>query len=107
MKMVLAIIDKDDSSGVISNLSKEGFSITKLSTTGGFLRAGNVTILVGVEDEKTQDVIAIIKEHSKSRSQQIPTIIGNEASYLSPMPVEVLVGGATIFVLNVEQFEKV
>jgi len=107
MKMVLAIIDKDDSSGVISNLSKEGFSITKLSTTGGFLRAGNVTILVGVEDEKTQDVISIIKEHSKSRSQQIPTIIGNEASYLSPMPVEVLVGGATIFVLNVEQFEKV
>jgi len=107
MKMVLAIIDKDDASGVISNLSKEGFSITRLSTTGGFLRAGNVTILIGVDDEKTQDVISVIKEHSKSRSQQIPTIMGNEASYLSPMPVEVLVGGATIFVLNVEQFEKI
>ena len=107
MKMVLAVIDKDDSHDVVSNLTKEGFRITKLSTTGGFLRAGNVTILVGVEDEKTQEVISIIKEHSRSRSQQIPTIIGNEASYLSPMPVEVTVGGATIFVMNVEQFETV
>ena len=107
MKMVLAIIDKDDASGVISNLSREGFSITRLSTTGGFLRSGNVTILVGVDDDRTQDVIQVIKEHSKSRSQQIPTIMGNEASYLSPIPVEVMVGGATIFVLNVEQFEKI
>ena len=107
MKMVLAIIDKDDASGVISNLSREGFMVTRLSTTGGFLRAGNVTILIGVDDDKTQDVINVIKEHSRSRSQQIPTMMGNEASYLSPMPVEVSVGGATIFVLNVEQFEKV
>ena len=107
MKMVLAIIDKDDAHDVISNLSKKGFSITRLSTTGGFLRAGNVTILVGVSDEQTPDVISIIKEHSRSRSQQIPTIMGNEASYLSPMPVEVTVGGATIFVMNVEQFEKI
>jgi len=107
MKMVMAIVDKDDAHDVISNLSRAGFSITRLSTTGGFLRAGNVTILVGVEDEKTETVIGIIKEHSRSRNQQIPTIIGNEASYLSPMPVEVSVGGATIFVLNVEQFEKV
>jgi len=107
MKMVLAVIDKDDSHDVISNLSREGFTVTRLSTTGGFLRAGNVTLLIGVEDEKTQTVIDIIKEHSRSRSQQIPTIIGNEASYLSPMPVEVSVGGATIFVFNVEQFEKV
>jgi len=107
MKMVLAVIDKDDAHDVISGLSKEGFSITRLSTTGGFLRSGNVTILVGVEDEKTEQVISIIEEHSRSRSQQIPTIMGNEASYLSPMPVEVSVGGATIFVLNVERFEKI
>ncbi|MDR2571336.1 MAG: cyclic-di-AMP receptor [Oscillospiraceae bacterium] len=107
MKMILAVIDKDDSSGVISNLSKEGFRVTTLSTTGGFLRAGNVTILVGVEDEKTQDVISIIKEHSRSRSRQMPALTGNEASFIAPMAVEVSVGGATIFVMNVEQFEKV
>lgn len=107
MKMILAVIDKDDAHDVVSNLSKEGFSITRLSTTGGFLRAGNVTILVGVDDEKTQSAISIIKEYSRSRTQQIPAVIGNEASYVSSMPIEVSVGGATIFVLNVEQFEKI
>ena len=107
MKMILAVIDKDDSPGVMQNLIKNGFQITTLSTTGGFLRAGNVTILVGVDDDKAQEVIEIIKEHSKSRKQQIPFMPGNEMGYLSSMPVEVSVGGATIFVLNVEQFEKI
>jgi len=106
MKMVLAVIDKDDSPGVMQNLIKNGFSITTLSTTGGFLRSGNVTILVGVDDEKTQEVIDVIKEHSKSRKQQIPFMPGNEMGYLSAMPVEVSVGGATVFVMNVERFEK-
>jgi len=107
MKMVLAVMDRDDASGVISNLTNEGFSVTRLSTTGGFLSSGNVTILVGVDDDKVEAVLSVIKEHSKSRTQLIPTIMGNEASYISPMPVEVTVGGATVFVLNVEHFEKI
>ena len=107
MKMILAVIDKDDASGVISNLTDGGFIVTKLSTTGGFLSSGNVTILVGVDDEKTDEVIDVIREHSKSRTRFIPGIMGNEASYVSPVPVEVTVGGATVFVLNVEHFEKI
>ncbi|MCL2629000.1 MAG: cyclic-di-AMP receptor [Oscillospiraceae bacterium] len=106
MKMILAVIDKDDTHAVMQHLVKEGFSITTLSTTGGFLKAGNTTILVGVDDEKTQDVIAIIKEHSKSRTRQIPLMPSSEMGSISTMPVEVLVGGATIFVMNVEHFEK-
>jgi len=107
MKMILAVIDKDDTQGVMQHLVKEGFSITTLSTTGGFLRAGNTTILVGVDDEKTQDVINIIKEHSKSRTRQIPLMPSSEMGSIASVPVEVLVGGATVFVLNVEQFEKI
>jgi len=106
MKMVLAVVDKDDSHMVMQHLIKEGFSITTLSTTGGFLRAGNVTILIGVDDEKTKDVIEIIREHSRSRTQHMPTMLGAE-TFLQSMPVEVSVGGATVFVLNVEQFEKI
>jgi uncharacterized protein YaaQ len=106
MKMVLAVIDKDDSPGVMQNLIRNGFSVTTLST-GGFLRAGNVTILVGVDDERTREVISIIKVHSKTRNRQMPAMPGNEMGYLSAIPVEVAVGGATIFVLNVEQFEKI
>jgi len=106
MKMILAVIDKDDTQSVMQHLIKEGFSITTLSTTGGFLRSGNTTILVGVEDEKTQDVISIIKERSKSRTRQIPLMPNSEINSMSTVPVEVQVGGATIFVLNVENFEK-
>lgn len=108
MKLVIAIINSDDSSAVMSNLTKAGYTVTKLSTSGGFLRAGNVTLLIGVEDKKTDDVINIIGQYSSQRKKITPvntTYIGE--SMLSSMPVEVTVGGATIFVIDVEQFYKI
>ena len=54
MKMIIAILNADDASTVVQNLMKNGFSVTKLSTTGGFLRAGNVTVLIGVDNSKVQ-----------------------------------------------------
>ena len=91
MKMVLAIINYDDSQDVISSLMKAGFSITKLATTGGFLKAGNVTIL---------------REHSSSRKQIMPATAELGMGFFPSTPVQVEVGGATVFVLNVERFEK-
>jgi len=105
MKMVLAIINRDDSALVVNSLLQKGFSVTKLSTTGGLLRAGNMTILVGVEDEKTTEVIDIIRKQSHSRQQVIPTTSEMGMGFYPTRPVEVTVGGATVFVLNVEQFE--
>ena len=108
MKLVIAIINSDDSSAVMSNLTKAGYTVTKLSTSGGFLRAGNVTLLIGVEEKKTNDVINIIGQYSSQRKKITPvntTYIGE--SMLSSMPVEVTVGGATIFVIDVEQFYKI
>ena len=107
MKMLISILNPDDSSTVIHNLMKEGYSVTKLSTTGGFLRSGNVTILMGLEEEQVQNAIDIISKHSKSRKQVIPAASDIGLNFYPTMPVEVLVGGATIFVLNVEHFEKV
>lgn len=107
MKLVLAIISHDDANTVTQSLTKAGFSSTKLATTGGFLMAGNVTILVGVDEEKVQTVIDIIREHSHSRRQMIPSTTEMSYGYYPSMPVEVVVGGATIFVLDVEQFKKV
>ena len=69
MKMVLAIINYDDSQDVISSLMKAGFSITKLATTGGFLKAGNVTILIGLDESKLDECFDIIREHSRSCRQ--------------------------------------
>ena len=66
MKLILAIINHDDANTVTQSLTKKGFSSTKLATTGGFLMAGNVTILIGVDEEKVQTVIDIIREHSQA-----------------------------------------
>ena len=107
MKLVLAIVSNDDSGSVSSAMMKQGFSITKLATTGGFLKAGNTTFISGVEDDKVDTVIGIISKHSSRRTQIVPTTTTMDAGMYSSLPVEVTVGGATIFVLNVDRFEKV
>ena len=108
MKMVLAIINYDDSQDVISSLMKAGFSITKLATTGGFLRAGNTTLLLGVDEEKFQGAMNVIEKVCKSRKQiaTSPSPVAGTTGVYVPYPIEVMVGGATVFVLNVEQFIK-
>ncbi|MGN0688386.1 MAG: cyclic-di-AMP receptor [Oscillospiraceae bacterium] len=107
MKLVYAIVNNDDSHAVSSALTKGGFQATKIASTGGFLMAGNTTFMICSEDDKTELVIDIIKEHSHRRKQFVP----NSASYgmgsYTSFPVEVSVGGATIFVTNIERFEKV
>lgn len=107
MKLIIAIINHDDAGGVIQALTKAGFSSTRLATTGGFLRAGNVTILVGVDEEKVQQAVEVIKSRSHSRQEMIPTGAESGYGYYPAMPVEVTVGGATIFVVDIERFERV
>ena len=108
MKLVIAIVSADDSGAVTRALTKRGFSSTKLSTTGGFLMSGNTTILVGVECAQVQAVIDVIREHSVSRKQVVSShAMELDLSYYPAAPVEVTVGGATIFVVDVERFERV
>ena len=106
MKMILAIVSNDDSSNVSRTLTKERYSVTRLATTGGFLMSGNTTLLIGVEDEKVDDVIRIIADNSRKRTKMVPSTASFRAGMYAGMPVQVTVGGATIFVMNVERFEK-
>ena len=107
MKLIIAIINRDDANAVTQNLSRNGFSSTRLSTTGGFLLAGNVTLLIGVKDDQVQGAIDAIRERSHSRKQMVPAITEMSYGFMPVMPVEVTVGGATIFVVDVERFERV
>ena len=107
MKLVMAIINADDSQTVINALNKDGFSVTRLATTGGFLKTGNTTIIVGVEAEKVDAVLKIINEHSHSRKQMVPSNSELGMGFFPAVPVEISVGGATIFVVDVERFEKI
>lgn len=106
MKLIIAIINYDNAGAVVQSLSKQGFSSTRLSTTGGFLLAGNVTLLIGVEEERVQPAIDLIREQSHSRKQMVPAITEMSYGFMPAMPVEVTVGGATVFVVDVERFER-
>lgn len=106
MKLIIAIINRDDANAVTQNLSRKGFSSTRLSTTGGFLLAGNVTLLIGVKDDQVQGAIDAIRERSHSRKQMVPAITEMSYGFMPVMPVEVTVGGATLFVVDVERFER-
>ena len=108
MKLIIAIVQDEDASRLVSKLMNEGYGVTKLATTGGFLRAGNTTLLVGVDDEKFDGAMAVIEKVCKSRKQiaTAPTSMTGVNGVYSPYPIEVLVGGATVFVLSVDQFIK-
>ncbi|WDV45975.1 cyclic-di-AMP receptor [Clostridiaceae bacterium M8S5] len=108
MKLVIAIVQDDDAHRLLDELMKNNFGVTKLASTGGFLRAGNTTLIIGVEKEKVNEVLQIIKKLCKSRKQVTSypaTTAWSMGSYV-PYPVEVQVGGATVFVIDVEQFNK-
>ena len=108
MKLILAIVNNDDSALASSALTKAGFSVTKLSTTGGFLMVGNTTFLIGTDDDNTQTAIDILKEHCVSRKQVNPTVAAFNLGFKPVEPAgEITVGGATIFVLDVNHMEKI
>ena len=109
MKLIVAIVQDEDAGRLVSELMDKGFGVTKLATTGGFLRAGNTTLLLGIDDEKIEKAMGIIEHVCKSRKQiaTSPSPIAGTSGVYVPYPVEVMVGGATIFVLNVEQFVKI
>lgn len=102
MKLIYAIVNSDDTYRVSNALVKNGFYATKLSSTGGFLKAGNTTFLIATENDKVDKVIEVIKEKSQKRKAFVPSA-NNEVNF----PVEINVGGATIIVTDIDRFEKV
>ena len=109
MKRLIAIVQDEDTSRLMNKLMNEGFGATKLATTGGFLRSGNTTLLIGVDDEKVSTVMNIIEQTCKSRKQMAPVhapMSGSAGMYVPAYPVQVTVGGAIVFVMDVEQFHK-
>lgn len=105
--MILAIVSHDDSSSVQKALVKESFFATKLSSTGGFLSKGNTTFMIGCEDDLVDKAIEVISEHSKTRKKLVPNSLVSEYGMFANQVLEVNVGGATIFVMDVCQFKKI
>ena len=109
MKLVIAIVQDDDANDLIELITDKGFRVTKLATTGGFLKAGNTTLLIGVEKIKVDEVLAIIEAACKTRKQIItsPSSVAGSTGVFMPFPIEVEVGGANVFVVDVDKYMKV
>ncbi|WP_091837999.1 cyclic-di-AMP receptor [Marininema halotolerans] len=106
MKMVIAIVQDKDSNRLSHALVEANVRATKLASTGGFLKSGNTTFMIGIEDERVDGVMTLIKENCQSREQvmaPMSSMGGNADSYV-PYPIEVQVGGATVFILPIDQF---
>lgn len=108
MKLIVAIVSSDDSRDALEHLTQAGFRATVIGTTGGFLREGNTTIFLGTEDPRVSQAIEILRQACRRRSQWVsplPTLEGPGLEMSEP--IEVSVGGAVAFVMNVEQFVQV
>lgn len=108
MKLIIAVVQDKDSAKLAQNLVKENIRATKLASTGGFLHAGNTTFLIGTEDHLVDHVKSVIQQSCKAREQVVAPMSPMGASMESyiPYPVNVQVGGATVFVLDIEQFAQ-
>lgn len=106
VKLLMVVVQNKDSAKLSQALIEKGIRATRLASTGGFLRMGNSTFLIGVEDEQVEDVLHIIRQTCHAREQVI-TAMSSPIAHLGhefPIPVQVQVGGATVFVLNVEAY---
>lgn len=104
MKLVISIVNRDDAPVLVKKLSQEGFSSTSFPSIGG-LNAENCTVLVGVDQEKVQQVKDVIRACCHQRPHQIPA--ATEPPYYPPRPMETVISGATIFVVEIDSFERV
>lgn len=109
IQLVLAIVQEKDAGRLIDALTEDGIHATMLASTGGFLREGNSTILMGVEDTQVDHVLATVRRCCHRREHYVspmPPAVEPVDSYVT-YPIKVEVGGAIVFVLQVEQMERI
>jgi uncharacterized protein YaaQ len=108
VKLVVAIVHSEDASALVSALLDKEFRATRLQSSGGFLKQSNATIILGVEEDDVDEVMEIVRANCTSRTQVVNPMppIMEPGEFFMPYPLEVEVGGATVFVLPVERFER-
>ncbi|GAK48376.1 hypothetical protein LOSG293_270110 [Secundilactobacillus oryzae JCM 18671] len=108
MKLLIAIVQDKDASRLSNDFIENDIRATRLSTTGGFLKSGNTTFMIGIDEERIDEVLSLIRESSHTRQQFMtpPVNLDAQLDSTSSYPIEVQVGGATVFVVPVEQFHQ-
>ena len=105
MKLIVAIVQDQDAPSLVEDLTNNEFRVTKLASTGGFLKSGNTTLLIGVDEECVDEALKVIEDNCKTReiTTSLMTVSMPGDTYI-PYPLEVKAGGAPVFVLDVEPY---
>ena len=108
MKLVVAIVHNEDAGALVDALLEGEYRATRMQSSGGFLKQSNATVVVGADDDKVEDVMDIVRANCTSRTQVVNPMppIMEPGEFFMPYPLEVEVGGATVFVVPVERFER-
>ena len=109
VKLVVAIVHHEDAGALVDALLDREFRATRLASSGGFLKQSNATVILGIEDDNVDEVLDIVREACHPRTQVVNPMppIMEPGEFFMPYPLEVEVGGATVFVLPVERFERI
>lgn len=109
MKLVIVVVQGTDAEALLRAVMERGFRATQINSSGGFLREQNVTLLVGVDDGDVPAVREIVRQNCHARTRFVNPLmpIVEPGEFYAPSPIEVLVGGATLFVLDVVRFERI
>ena len=106
---MIAVVQGEDAQRTAEALTGAGIPSTRMTSSGGFLQQGNVTFLIGVEDTRVTEAVDVIRENCRERSRYLTPMppVPEPGEFFMPYPLEVEVGGATVFVLPVERFERI
>jgi uncharacterized protein YaaQ len=109
MKLVIAVIQGTDAEGLLEAITERGFRATQINSSGGFLRESNVTLLIGVQEQDVPEVQNLVRQNCHSRTRFVNPLMPfiEPGEYYVPNPIEVLVGGATMFVVSIERYERI
>ncbi len=109
MKLIVAVVQAKDGDALLRGLSTRGFQATRIDSTGGFLREQNVTVLVGIDESHAAEVLRVIRQTCHSRTRFVNPLmpIVEPVEFYVADPIEIEVGGATVFVLGVERYERI
>ena len=111
MKLIIAIVHERNKQKLSEALFAEGISYTKLGSTGGFLRQGNATLLIAVEDTQVETVLSLVRTGCKASERFVPVSAepGIAQSQYGPNMGSVVrdaSGGGVAFVVNIEEFHR-
>ncbi len=108
MKLVIAVVQRQDAGELVEALTQRNHRVTRISSEGGFLREGNVTLLIAVDDHAVEPLIRLIREHCHTRTRFVSPMppVAESGEFYPPSPLEVQVGGATVFVLKSGELER-